>query len=516
MIQRSSRASFLGSSQNNSQLSLYSHASSGSAENSSYYDRAERTRLAKGTHSGQGTRSSISGQGYLTTRRTAPVSKAVQSKVTTTASAFPARREKPDEQTSGTAEGINGAGDDLGSYLSSFGRSSKVGGKDRELPRGSELDWAKLIESEQSHDTRLEHDFSDDDQGDHNANTFLKKSLRPGIADSPQKTSNQVHHHERTKRLSPEIKYDIVDENSSPNVSDIVMTDSLNSSNTHDPVVTSHPKQAHRRTVLGASDHSVVDGNPLKDVKVASDLLSASDIDVSHSPDKPQPVAVRNKLLSRSDRSVTMSEEQPLSDSFENIISSIDQLEACVDDTHQHSETSSSFGQNLHDVHSLRELEELEEPATCSHGAKSSIQSKSVSTKVSTSAEQKQPPVSLSPLQRKSRSSGFKFSATTTTNLDHTLINNHYDHKTVSYGSDEFESEPVSEVESVDSSAEEVIEEGSVAIHHGNKSETAASDHGAVELQGSGGGTDVENEEHSELSYSSFSEAEQRNKSGKS
>ena len=546
MIQRSSRTtSLLGSSLNSSQLSLYSHASSRSAGNSSHYDsRTEAgnrpTRVSSG---GQAQASRfVSGNGYLTSSRTPNGAKS-QSKTKRMISEARERRKQERRKThihvhalaeEKSLDGATGVNGDLESYLMSFSQDVEGGGKATKtkgksvLPRGSELDWDKLLESGDSlNGTQSDDDNVFEDHSDLDGSALLKRSMKMDSADPPpgshiEQTMDRLR---KTSIISSDIKF--LDENSSPNVNDIVLTDSLDgsSSSTHAPMATDRLRQAHvhTRNLLSDSDRGL-ESNALGDIRKAADLNSSNDIDINaaQSSDRSKPVTMRNlggASLNPPDDSVTISEEQSISELFDfkqNVTSSIDLLEADINELHDQSEES-SFEQNLYDVHSLRELEELEDRPSHSDKAITKLSAgrgrgeNTLTTKTSASTKREQSPFQSPPL--KPKLSGFKFSAATTT-LEEISTNQH---KVVSYSSDEFESESVSEVESMAGSNDsgEEIEE-SVASHSGGEmAESVASnlddsDDDRTEERGGGGGR-----EHSELSYSSFSEAEQKDKSGK-
>jgi hypothetical protein len=268
----------------------------------------------------------------------------------------------------------------------------------------------------------------------------------------------------------------------------------------------------------------------LNDAQEAVDLISTNgigvDIDAVHSQYRAKAGTIRASSATPSDsRATILSEEQSISESFDfkpgiHVLSSIDRLEADIDQLHHHQSEESSFEQHLYDVHSLRELEEQwEDPPprprysdkdktrlSTSHGKSenNTTNKSSVSTKQAQSSAQPKP-----------RLSSFKFSATSITAED-------IQHKVgVDYSSDEFESESVSEVESVVTETNDSVKEDldSVITHSGDGgelAETVASrdsdndDDDEEERHGDGHG----DMEHSELSYSSFSEAEQTSKSG--
>ena len=166
MIQRGSRAtSLLGSSLNNSQLSLYSHASSRSGGGDGLGRTARVSQASKG----------VSGHGYLTSSRTISAPRGSQSKSQISRARERRKQERrrahtvaaDEERPDGSSE-TGSKNDDLESYLMSFGGGEKAGrlaepkatatrksgaqmghGSQRKhgLPRGNELDWDKLLES---------------------------------------------------------------------------------------------------------------------------------------------------------------------------------------------------------------------------------------------------------------------------------------------------------------------------------------------------------------------------------
>ena len=548
MIHRSSRTtSLLGSSLNSSQLSLYSHASSRSgAGNSSRHDSLGRTaELARVSSGGQASKA-VSGHGYLTSSRTVSAPKGTQLKSKGAISEARERRkqERRRAHTAADEESLDGdtgvKNDDLESYLMSFGgkkagpvgpkatAEGKSGARKSVLPRGSELDWDKLLESgELMNETQSEDDnvFSDniEDPGGFDGSAFLK---RPDPTPGPlgEQTRDKLR---RISNVSSDIKF--LGENSlSPSVSDLVLTDSLDTSSTvHTPMATERPRQAHTMNLLSDSDHSL-ERNALNDVKEAADLISNNEInaDAALSPDRSKPVTTINggpgacsSPPIASDR-VSISEDQSISESFDfkqNVLSSIDQLEADINELHHQSSDESSFKRNLHDVHSLQELEELLEDPPPRHNEKditnlSTSHGKGVNnltTKSIMSTKREQ-----SPAQPKPRPSSFKFSATSTVTEN---IPDKQHKEVMSYSSDEFESESVSEVESIVVETNGSVKEESVIAHSsdGELEETVASGDSGDDDRTEERHGDVDIMEHSELSYSSFSEVEQIDKSGR-
>ena len=554
MIQRSSRTtSLLGSSLNSSQLSLYSHASSRSG--ASRYDGAGGSRaaeLARVSSGGQASKA-VGGHGYLTSSRTVSAPKGAQSKSKGAHSQARERRKQDRSRKAHTTDEeeslVGDAGvkdEDLESYLMAFGgekagpgkatakgiQKSRAGHQTRKsvLPRGSELDWDKLLESGGlPNETQSEDDdvFTDmEDPGDLDGSAFLKiptKMDSPVTGPPGEQTKDKLR---RISNVSSDIKF-LGENSASPSLSDFVLTDSLDTSstsNTYAPVVTEQPGHHATRNLLSRSDHSL-ERNALKENMEVSDLVSRNEIDVNavHSLDRSKPITMRNRGANFSD-SVTISEEQSISESKVNVLSSIDKLEADINEVRHQSEES-SFEQNLHDVHSLQELEEILEDSP-SHNDKGTMKlstsqdkgkSNNIATKSSTLTKREQSPVH-SP-ESKPKLSGFKFSATNST------IENIFPDKqqkaVVSYSSDEFESESVSEVESLaarSSDSEHTVKEESVVTHSdsdGRKlKETVASGDSDIEVEDRTETRDRSGE-HRDLSYSSFSEDEQMDKSGR-
>ena len=517
-----------------SQLSLDSHASSRSirsADHSSLCDsRAELTRVSRGRLALRG----ASGHGYLTSTRMVARSKSTGGVLSH------ARQRRKQERNVDVHEAVENeniigvANDDLGSYLMSFGRN-KAGeevdaSKQRSLPsRGGEVDWNNLLESGNSFNGMQ----SDDDSvfknskelDDHEGSAFLKKPTQRSAADL---TSSRLPLSEQTRdrfrkisTLSSKLKFP--NKNSgSPSVSDFVLTDSIDDSpsTSHAPVATQNRlRRMHTRNLLSDSDHSL-ERNDVKDV---TKFISTIDIDTdsAHFADRFKPVTIASGVddtIPRCD-DVTISEEQSISELSEfkqNVLTSINQLEADINELHHQSEES-IFEHNLHDVHSLRELEDFEDlpsdrdlPAGKSNTSSSDTNGGRSSMRIPTSTERQQAPL-------RNRQSGFKFSAMSTAIEDIPDKKQ----KPLSYDSHEFESESVSEVESViESVASEGVEEESAIPHSREElSETVASGdsdghvteerHTHTSEASSDGGR-----EHLELGYSSFSEDEQRDRSG--
>ena len=527
-LRRSQTNSILGSSQNVSQLSLYSR-SDGYSQASS---RCVGNASSNGADRGDGAKG-VSGRGYLTSRRNVPGT-AQSLKETGSLTLSQARTRRKQERQSSAVEtrrsqtkreSGSGGGDDLESYLKSFDMSGHVGArvvqgkasKAKSLPRGSNLDWAKLIESDPSlDDVKFENKYSDSESDSGNA--FLKKSTRMDAAtdaDSAIRIGEaQTRRGSTSKRrisISPDIKY--LDENSSPNISDLSITDSLSNSSVQVPPATNHLKQVQVKNLLNDSDRSL-ETHSTGPVMEAGDLLSYSDIRIPGSPDRSKSGTKTTKAtrLSAPGESLSISEEPSLSESFDfkhNILSSMDQLEADSGDIHQHTDTS-TFEPNIHDVHSLGELEELEDDGTKSAKFNASVDPvRKMSSRVTTSTEREKFPESSSKIQ--TRPSSFKFSATATTAVESKPVGrDHGYQKSINHSSDDFESESVSEVEeSVNNSdAEEVIEEEESVVGSSKGVESESCDETVRSSSGTGSGSE------SEPSYSSFSETEQKNKSG--
>ena len=509
----------LGSSQNVSQLSLYSQATSS--------QRSERTQ------------GSFTGRGYLTSARRT-VGRTSRDASTLLSQARSRRQQERRRQTSsaeartrkiedGSSDNANGDGD-LDSYLMSFGKAGQNGARngasrDKRLPKGSDIDWAKLMESNSDAEQR-ELTVSDlDDQSDHSDNVFLKTTTRD-IKSAPQASK------EKRRRISQEIKY--LDEKSSPSISEIVVTDSLDTSTQpHTPMAGEHPHVQGTRTknILSDSESSAEGRNLLEDVMDAADLISRSKIGSFQSLSKSKLSATRLDL--REDDGEVF-EADPISKSIEfgrNVVSSLDHQEA--DETPQHtSGDTSTFEQHLHDVHSLSELEELvEDSAPLRDSAKESTKVKihvdsnhraNRTIKMSSSTK-REPPAPVGSPRVKQKQSSFKFSAAATADpgTNDTLFGSRPG-KSIDYSSDGFESESVSEeVTSVDNGVEEAIEEESVleSTLHQREDLAGSIDDSEEETVRSEVSSDVEREggeytEH-EPSYSSFvSEDEQTNMSG--
>ena len=546
-LRGSRTTSFLGSSQNNilnlSQLSLYSQASS-----------------TKSAGSGRG---HMSGHGYLTSKRTATMT---QSKPENKVLLSQARSRRRQEKATGSQRSLredddsastnsHDGGGELESYLKSFEkpnqtRAKKKASKDKTLlPRGSELDWAKLMESEHAQFDGTPHDeyeFSDhsDSHSDNSAGEFLKKSRKlsnaqDDDADLHAQAQTRVR---KTSAISPEIK--CIDENSSPNISDLVITDSLNSSSTSSSLsvqVACHPRQA----VQSKTRHSEPIGmSRLGDLEKVSDKVEKNGRNGSR-PLHKSSVDTKGNNGTRSqeylsNKSVSVLEEHSvseLSDFKRNILSSINQFEADIDidNLHEHSDTTSTFEQNIYDVHSLGELGELEHEHSHTvkgekvdeneaHSSKRSI----LKSQGSFSTREKSPNRN-SPLE-KLRPSGFKFSAATTT-VKTSPAKKDQD-KPATYSSDDFESESIiSEVresmgDSVDEEIIEEEEEQSIDVSYNGEElkvdfsrgvESAAESHDMTEetVKDASSVSDLSvGKDKSEPSYSSFSETEQKNMSG--
>ena len=554
MIQRSSRAtSLLGSSLNSSQLSLYSHASSRSGGGDGL---GRAARVSSGGQASKG----VSGHGYLTSSRTVSAPRGSQSKSQNGAISRARERRKQerrrahtvaaDEESPDGSSETGSKNDDLESYLMSFGGGEKAGrlaepkatatrksgaqmghGSQRKhgLPRGSELDWDKLLElggelmmnEMQSEDDDVFCETEDPgSDGGLDGSTFLKRPTTkvdpanpagPGIGEQTKEKSRRI------SNVSSDIKF--LGENSlSPSVSDMVLTDSLDTltSSTDTPVATGHgqPRQTHTRNLLSDSER-----NALNDVKEATEI----DADTARPLGRSKPVAMRTRGATPDDSHIILSEERSISESFDfkpNVLTSIDQLEADINELHHQSDDESSFEQNLHDVHSLQELEDLldNSPKHSGNNTKKSSTKRGKSEnglahKSPTSTKQEH-----SPSQPKPRLSSFKFSAASTMAE---VVPDKKDKVGVSYvySSDEFESESVSEVaESVVAETNGSVKEESVISH------TIGSDREVTETVASGDSDDVRTEEtysdidimqYSELNNSGFSEAEQMDKSGR-
>ena len=530
-LRRSQTNSILGSSQNVSQLSLYSRSDGYSQASSRCVVNASSNGADRGD--GNGARG-VSGRGYLTSRRTVPgTARSLKETGSLTLSQARTRR-KQERQSSAVEtrrsqirrESGSGGGEDLELYLKSFDMSGHVGArvvqgkatKSKSLPRGSNLDWAKLIESDPSlDDVKFENQCSDSESDSGNA--FLKKSTRIDVAtdaDSAVRIGEaQTRGGSTSKRrisISPDIKY--LDDNSSPNISDLSITDSLSNSSVQVPPAANHLKQVQARNLLNDSDRSL-EIDSTGHVMEAGDLLSYSDIRIPGSPGRSKSGTKTTKatrLMNVTGESVSISEEPSLSESFDfkhNILSSMDQLEADSDDIYQNTDTS-TFEPNIHDVHSLGELEELEDDDTKSAKFNASVDPlRKKSSKVTTSTEREKSTESSSKI--KTRPSSFKFSATATTAVESKPVGgDHGYQKSINYSSDDFESESVSEVEeSVNNSdAEEVIEEEESVMGSSKGVESESCDETVRSSSGTGSGSE------SEPSYSSFSETEQKNKSG--
>ena len=553
MIQRSSRTtSLFGSSLNSSQLSVYSHASS---------VRSGGAELARVSSGGQASKT-VSGHGYLTSSRTISRPKSQKSAISR------ARERRKQERrrvhtVAADEESLDGGdtsakNDDLESYLMSFGgekagRLHTVGTKATAkrksgvqstsvLPRGSELDWDKLLESGdlelmsdcevQSDDDSVFSDNIEDSGGGLDGSAFLKR-MPARVQDSPGPLDGEQTKGDKVRRISNVSSVKFLGENSSsPTVSDLVLTDSLDSlsstTRTQTPMATGQPRQVHTtaRNRLSDSDQSL-ERNAFNDVKETTDLILTNEIDAdaASSQDRAKAVTVRTSRATPSDSHATISEEQSISESFDfkpnmHVLSSIDQLEVDINQLQHHQSEESSFEQNLCDVHSLRELEEYwEDPPQPPRSSDKNMTRLSTShpkgennltSKSSVSTKQAQFPAQPIP-----RVSSFKFSAASTTVED--IQHN------VNYSSDEFESESVSEVESVVTETNDSIREDSaIGSGVGELTETVAS--GVSDNADDDDDNDRRGERygdvdtgHSELmlSYSSFSEAEQIDKSGR-